>query len=164
MLIRWIKRLGGTVLGTCSTPDKEAIARAAGADPVGGYADFVAAGRALTCGRGVDLVIDGVGAGTLDGDLEVVRDRGHVVFYGWAGGEPPPVPPTALVPRSVTLSGFSVPTLFGLGQASVGRRAGRVFAGLAEGWLRPRVEAVYPLHDAATAHRRLEARATSGKR
>lgn len=163
LLTRWAKRLGGTVLGTTSTAAKADVARDAGADLVVRYDAFVAAGLSLTQGRGVDYVIDGVGAATLAGDLGVLRERGHLVFYGWSGGVPAPVAPMALVPRSFTISGFQIPSFLGSGDASVATRGARVLAGVAEGWLAPRIDHVFALGDVGSAHRALESRETSGK-
>ena len=66
--------------------------RAAGADRVVRYdeADFVAAARDATGGRGVDVVYDGVGRSTFDGSLASLRPRGLLALFGQASG---PVPP-----------------------------------------------------------------------
>src|SRR5215831_118029 len=63
LLVQTLKAAGAKVLGTCSTEEKAALARQAGADVVIRYTseDFTAAARDATGGRGVDVVYDAVG-------------------------------------------------------------------------------------------------------
>lgn len=164
LLCQWASRLGARVLGTVSTPAKAEVARAAGAEQVVLYErdDFLEAVRAWTGGEGVDYVIDGVGRATLDRSLEAVAVRGTVSFYGWASGTPEPLDPRALLKRSVVLRGGNV--MNALSPASQGQaRARSVFDAVRAGWLRPLVGDILPLAEAERAHRRLEARVTSGK-
>ena len=86
------------VWGAEDTPEKAAIARAAGADEVIFYTeqDFAAEARRLTDGRGVDVVYDGVGKSTFDKSLDSLRPRGMMVLFGYAGGVVTSVDPSQL--------------------------------------------------------------------
>jgi len=165
LIVQLLKVAGATVYGTCSTAEKEALAREAGADHVIRYTevDFAEEVRRLTGGRGVDVVYDSVGRTTFEGSLACLRPRGLLALFGQSSG---PVP------------AFDLNRLNGLGSLFVTRpslahytrtrqelelRAGAVFEAIAAGRLRIRIGAEFPLAEAAQAHRALEGRATTGK-
>jgi NADPH2:quinone reductase len=153
------------VIGTCSTPEKAALVREAGAELaiLYGREDFAKAVREATGGRGVDVVYDSVGRDTFEGSLASLRPRGLVVLFGQSSGVVPP---------------FDLGRLNALGSLFVTRpslahytatreelelRAGEVLAAVAAGTLRVRVGARFPLADARRAHEALESRGTTGK-
>jgi NADPH2:quinone reductase len=164
LLTRWAVRLGARVIGTTSTTEKAENVRAAGASGVIVYSttSFVDEVRRLTGGAGVDLVLDGVGKTTFSGDLEAVRDRGHIVIYGGASGLADPIVPNALMRRGLTVSGGSLGYYIAT-RNELQSRADDVLAGLREGWLQLNIERIFPLAEASEAHRLLESRLTSGK-
>jgi NADPH:quinone reductase len=164
LLVQWAKHLGATVIGTVSTEDKARITREAGADHVILYTkeDFVSETKRITNGRGVDLVLDGVGKSTFAGSLEVVAIRGQVVIFGSASGPADPIVPNSLMARSFTLSGGSLGN-FTATRKELLERAGAVLEGIREGWMKLRIDRVLPLADVAEAHRLLEGRKTMGK-
>ena len=125
--------------------------------------DFVAAARAATGGRGVDVVYDGVGRSTFDGSLASLRPRGLLVLFGQASG---PVPPFDL--QRLNAGGSLLVTRPSLAhfvatRAELEERAGAVLGAIAAGKLSVRIGARFPLARAADAHRALEGRATTGK-
>lgn len=165
LLVQTLKRAGATVFGTCSTAEKEALVRAAGADGVIRYdrVDFASAVRESTGGRGVDVVYDGVGQATFEGSLRSLRTRGLLALFGQASG---PVPPFELTRLNDLGSLFITrPSLahYLQDRAELELRAGAVLGGIAAGWLRVRIGARFPLAQAADAHRALEGRQTTGK-
>ncbi len=164
LLVQWARHLGARVFGTVSTEEKAKAAREAGASEVIFYMqrDFVPEIKRLTGGRGVDLIVDGVGKSTFPGDLEAVTLRGHIVIFGAASGPADPIVPNALMARSITVSGGSLGNYL-LTREELLRRAGDVIAGIRAGWLRLRIAKVLPLAEAAEAHRLLEGRHTIGK-
>ncbi len=161
---------GARVISTVGTAAKEQLSRDAGAQEVIRYtemadltAELPAAVRALTDGRGVDTVFDGVGRDTFDASLASLRPRGGLALFGAASGPVPPVDPQRLnAAGSVYLTrpnlGNYIPT-----RADLLWRSGELFAGLAAGTLRARIGATFSLAEAAQAHRDLQARATTGK-
>jgi NADPH2:quinone reductase len=166
LLIQMLREIGATTIGTCSTPEKEKLAREAGADHVIRYtevADFAAEVRRITYGRGVDVVYDSVGQSTFEGSLRSLRPRGLLALFGQSSG---PVPPLDL--RRLNDLGSLFVTRPSLAHYTRDReelelRAGEVLDAIAGGRLSVRIGARYPLADAAAAHRALEGRATTGK-
>ncbi|WTW92348.1 quinone oxidoreductase [Streptomycetaceae bacterium NBC_01309] len=160
--VRWLKHLGATVVGTVSTDEKAALARAAGVDHVIRYEEFAKAARELTDGQGVHYIVDGVGGSTFRADLDAVRPRGHICVFGQAGGVPAPFSPMELIPKSVTVAGGYMTNFLRTRDEVLGK-ADAVWAGVREGWLAPDPATAFPLDAAADAHARLEGRASTGK-
>jgi len=100
LIVQTLRDAGARVIGTCSTAEKEALARDAGAHEVIRYdrVDFADETRRLTDGRGVDVVYDGVGKATFDGSLRALRVRGLCVLYGQASGAVPPPLNSSMTP------------------------------------------------------------------
>jgi NADPH:quinone reductase len=163
LLTQIIKLLGGRVIGTVSSDEKEKVAREAGADDVVRYPDFPAQVRRLTAGQGVAIVFDSVGRQTFEGSLACLRRRGTVALYGQSSGMVPPLDPYELSRRgSLVLTRPSLPD-FICTAAELRARADDVFGWLARGLLKVHVGGTYRLAEAAAAHRDLEGRRTVGK-
>jgi NADPH2:quinone reductase len=165
LLCQLAKRAGAFVIGTASTPEKAALARMAGADEVVPYRerDFAVEARRLTGGRGVDVVYDSVGRDTFEKSLESLRPRGMLVLFGQSSGPVAPFDPQILNARGSLF--FTRPSLwhYTATRDELLARAGDVLGAAVRGELRVTVGATLPLFDAVEAHRRLEARATTGK-
>ncbi|MFO8076926.1 MAG: quinone oxidoreductase family protein [Actinomycetota bacterium] len=156
---------GARVLATVSTAAKAEIARAAGAGEVIRYdeADVAEEVARLTEGRGVDVAYDSVGQATFEASLSCLAPRGMLVLYGQSSGAVAPVDPQRL-----NQGGSLFLTRPNLAHHIATReelawRAGELFDAVASGALDVRIGETHPLGDAAEAHRRLEARATTGK-
>jgi len=171
LLAQLARRRGATVIGTTSSAEKAELARAAGAHHVLLTSDpgWEEQARELTGREGVHAVFDGIGRATFDQGLRLLRARGHMAVYGLSSG---PVPPFDINRLSGITGGpergsltLSWPTLSDHLAADEDLRASAadVLGWAADGTLRPHVDAVLPLADAAEAHRRLEARAVRGK-
>lgn len=165
LIVQMAKAAGATVIGTVSTPEKAAIATAAGADHVVYYTeqDFAAEAKRLTNGRGVDVVYDGVGKTTFDKSLDSLRPRGMMVLFGASSGPVPLFDPSVLNPK-----GSLFLTRPSLGHYIAERRelvwrAGDVLDMVGKGTLRVKIDAAFPLDRVADAHRILEGRKTTGK-
>ncbi|MFI7110023.1 quinone oxidoreductase family protein [Nonomuraea sp. NPDC050227] len=158
LLIQVAKLRGAKVYSTVSTPEKEKLARAAGADEVLGYDEFADALR----GR-IHVVYDGVGRTTFDGGLEALRPRGLMALYGAASGPVPPLDPQVLN-RAGSLF-LTRPTLvhYVAEREELLWRAADLFGWIASGQLRINVSERYPLAEARRAHEDLAARRTTGK-
>jgi len=163
LLTQMAKAKGARVIATVSTPEKEVLARAAGADVVMGYDDFAVTARELTGGEGVHVVYDGVGKTTFDQSLAALRVRGVLVSFGSASGAVAPFEISRLAQGgSLTVTR---PTLWSFLQTPEERawRWSEVSSAAASGQLDVRVGAVFPLSDAAAAHDALTGRHTTGK-
>lgn len=165
LLVQLAKAKGARVVATVGSAEKEAVARAAGADTVLRYdeiEDLAAAVRDASDG-GVNVAYDGVGKATFEASLASLRRRGLLALFGAASGQVPP---------------FDLQRLNGAGSLFVTRptlqhylatreellwRAGDVLGDIAKGTLHVAIGGRYPLEDAAAAYRDLESRRTTGK-
>jgi len=163
-LVQWAKHLGARVIGTVSTEEKARVAKEAGADHVILYTrqDFVSETKRLTDGRGVQLIIDGVGKTTFPGDLEVAATHGHVIIFGAASGPADPLVPNSLMAKSISVSGGTLVN-FTATREDLLRRSRDVLCAIKEGWLKMRINHVLSLSEAEKAHRLLEGRQSMGK-
>jgi NADPH2:quinone reductase len=165
LLIQLAATAGAEIFGTVSSDVKAQIAREAGAHHTIRYdqLDFAAEVRAATKGAGVDVVYDSVGRTTFDKSLDALRPRGMMVLFGQSSG---PVPPFDLqvLNRKGSLY-ITRPNLaaYTATRAELLHRAEAVLGAIARGALTVRIEGTVPLVEAATAHKMLESRATSGK-
>ncbi|WP_240546611.1 quinone oxidoreductase family protein [Paenibacillus artemisiicola] len=159
------RRLGaGRVIGTVGSPDKVAYAKGLGYDAVflrDGYAEAV---MELTAGEGADIVVDPVGGALREEALRLLKPLGRLVAMGNAGG-------AADVRQSVNelwfaskaVLGFNLQQLSGYAPRLVAEAATTALAMALRGEIRVDVTGVLPLREAAEAHRRIEARRTTGK-
>lgn len=164
ILVPWLKHLGAVVIAHAGDSRKAALAEALGADHAlcCPFDSLAAEVRALTGGKGVPVVLDGVGAASWPASLGSVARRGLIVTYGNASG---PVPPfTAIDLLSAGSIYVTRPTLADYAGTPEEMRASaaRLFELIAKGVLDVRIGARYPLVEAADAHRAIEARATTG--
>ena len=161
---QWAASEGIRLIATAGSAEKCALAREHGAVEAIDYSagDWVARVRDLTDGRGVDVVMDSVGAATFDGSLDCLRPLGMMISFGNASGPVPPVDLGKLAARGSLK--ITRPTLFthiadpAICQAMAAEVLGKVAAGA----LKLRIDQRLPLEDVAQAHRALEARKTTG--
>ena len=161
LLCAWARRLGAIVLGTVSSDAKARIAREHGCEHVIVTRDYRFAGAVQRACGGADVVVDGLGDAARDENLAALARRGHWISLGQASGPLAPLPPDALVAKSLT---FSRPVVFDYvaSQAALAERAQRVWSALADGTLKVPLIERHALDAAAQAHARLESRATTG--
>lgn len=161
LLTQMLVARGAKVIALASSEEKRAAARNAGAlhalDYNGNWAESV---REWS-GGGADVVYESVGS-TLMESLAATRTRGTVVFYGFAGGDPVPVDPRALMDRSLTLTGGDLWNVL-TGPQERRSRASDLFAMWRAGQLKPTIAAQIPLRDGASGHRLLGGRTVIGK-
>lgn len=157
------RRAGARIFGTCSTPEKATLARAAGCDEVFLYTrtNFADAVLAATGGKGVDLTIDGVGQTTFLDSVRATRVRGTLIVFGQSSGMIAPFSPRPILGSRSLVSA----SLFDYARTpeELALRSRFVFDLAAAGDLDVRIDSTFPLTSAADAHRRLESRATAGK-
>jgi NADPH:quinone reductase len=163
LLTQVAKLLGARVIGTVSTPEKERLAREAGADEIVGYDDFPSEVRRLTKGEGVAAVYDGVGAATFDASLASLAIRGTLALFGAASGPVPPFDPQRLKAAGSVFLTRPVLAHHTLTRDELLERASAVHGWVASGRLRLHIGHRYDLAGARTAHEDLEGRRTTGK-
>jgi NADPH:quinone reductase len=163
LLTQLVKMRGGRVIATCSTDEKAALAREAGADEVIGYDGFAAGAREIAGGEGVSVVYDGIGRTTFDEGLTALRPTGSMIVYGSASGPPEPLAVATLAAHGSLYVQRPTIKTYNRTDALLQTRARQVLDLVARGQLDVRIGARYPLADARRAHEDLEARRTTGK-
>ena len=159
------KALGARVIACASSEDKLAVCREHGADATINYAkeDLREQIKALTGGKGVDVVYDSVGGPYSEPAFRSLAWRGRLLVVGFAAGEIPKLPLNLAL-----LKGASVVGVF---WGDFVRREPKEFAAsvrqlgqwYAEGKLRPHVSQTFPLEKAADALKLMAARQVKGK-
>ncbi len=165
MLVQMAKIAGATVIATCSTSEKEKLVKEHGADSVIRYSEqsVVAEVKSFTGGAGLDVVYDSVGKSTFMNSLDCLKPRGLMVTFGQSSGPIGEIDPLLLSQKGSLY--LTRPHLgnYASDPAELRWRASDLFRWIAEGRLKVRIYKEYKLADAASAHRDLEARRTTGK-
>ena len=111
----------------------------------------------------VDAVFDLVGGDVFASSLSLLKPMGTAIAVGYAGGMWQEVNPAWLVGRNIGVHGFYLGRLISRDPELVARAANDVLRLWESGAVRPIVGAEYPLEDAASAHRLIESRQSTGK-
>jgi putative PIG3 family NAD(P)H quinone oxidoreductase len=165
--IQVAKALGARVVTTAS-PQRADRCLQLGADVVVDYHEDVPTQIAkATGGRGVDVILDNMGAKALAANVAMLGADGRLLIIGMQGGTKAEVDLNALLRKrgsitAMSLRGRPVAGPHGKGAVVAGVRA-QVWPMLADGRVRPVVHATVPLDHAADAHRQLEAGGVVGK-
>ncbi len=126
--------------------------------------DFAAEVMAATAGRGVEVVLDAIGGAYLESNLRSLAVGGRLVVIGLTGGARAEIDLAQLMLRRLTVIGSTLRARPAEEKARIVRGfMDRFGEALAAGRLRPVVEAVLPLAQAAEAHRRMTAGGHFGK-
>jgi len=154
--IQIAKLFGARVLAAASTDAKLAAARGLGADETINHttADLVAEVKRLTGRRGADVIVDHVGAATFGKAVVACARGGRIVICGATSGYEPTLNLRHLFWRQLSVLGSTLASK---------SRLFHIVEQVAAGRLRPVVDRVFPLGDAASAHQLLESRAVIGK-
>ncbi len=160
------KARGLTVIVTAGSPAKCDAARALGADHAIDYKtqDFVAAVSQITAGRGVDVVLDMVGGDYLARNMKCLADDGRHISIAFQRGPVAEVNLSDVMRRRLTLTGSTLrPRSVAFKAALAAALEAEVWPLFAAGKLRAVTDKVFPLAEAADAHRRMEAGDHVGK-
>lgn len=164
ILCQWARHLGATVIGTVGSKEKAELAKAHGCHHVINYAteNFVERVGEATKGAKCEVVYDGVGKATFPGSLDCLKPFGMFVSFGNASG-----PLDAFNLGILAQKGSLYATRPTLNTHTAKREglvalAKELFDVVKSGAVKIEVNQVYPLKDAQTAHRDLEARKTTG--
>ena len=153
------------VIAVASTPEKLSIALASGANEGVQFpgADLKEAVRELTDGRGADVVYDCIGGDAAEPLIRALAWQGRYLVVGFASGDIPKIPLNLLLLKSANIAGvFWGEALRRQPDAhAAGMR--NVLRWVADGRLKPRTHAVYPLERIGEALGVLDRREASGK-
>jgi NADPH2:quinone reductase len=159
------KILGARVIACASTDDKLAVCREHGADDTINYAteDLRERIKAITGGKGADVVYDPVGGTYTELALRSIAWRGRLLVVGFAAGEIPKIPLNLTLLKGCAIVGVfwgeftrREPQRFLAAMDKLGRW-------FAEGRLKPHVSATFPLERVADALAMMAARNVKGK-
>ena len=161
---QWAKALGATVIGTVSNEAKAALATAHGCDHIIYYSreDVAKRVREITAGEGVAVVYDGVGKDTFMGSLDSLRVRGMMVSFGNASGPVAPFDPILLSQKGSIFITRPTVAHYTAKRDELEALGAELFEMVTSGKVKIEVNQTYALSDAASAHRDLEARKTTG--
>ena len=161
---QWAKALGLQLIGTAGSDEKCALAKEHGAAHTINYRteDFAARVKDITGGKGVKVVYDSVGKDTFDKSLDCLMPFGLMVSFGNASGPVAPFAPGILGPKGSIY--VTRQTLFThiTSRERTQAMADDLFAVVESGAVKIRIDQRFALTEVQTAHRSLEARATTG--
>lgn len=166
MAIALCKLFGITIIVTAGSDDKCAAARKLGADHAINYAteDFVERVKAITGGKGVQVVLDMVGGDYLPRNLKCLGDDGRHVSIAVQGGATATIPIFDIMRRRLTLTGSTLrPRDTAFKTLVADELARTVWPHVEAGRLKPVIDSVFPLADAARAHARMDEGGHIGK-
>ncbi|TDK58776.1 quinone oxidoreductase [Bacillus salipaludis] len=154
----------GKVIATASSAEKLSLAAEMGADVLVNYTeeDWGLQVLEATGGRGVDVALEMAGGEVFNKTLKCLATFGRLVIYGVASGEQNRFYPSSLMARNQSVIGFFLPQIMRkpeLLQPSLME----LLTYLGDGKLKLTIGGVYPLREAASVHRLLQSRKTSGK-
>ena len=157
--------LGAKVIAAASSAEKLAFCRERGAQHGIDYQaeDLKARLKSLTSGHGVDVVYDPVGGALAEPALRATAWQGRYLVIGFASGEIPKLPLNLVLLKGSAIVGVFWGSFAMRDPERNRRHAEQIFAWIAEGKLRPPIDAVLPFTEAADALTRLEQRQVKGK-
>ena len=160
---QWARAMGVTMIGTVSTDEKAAAAKANGCAHtiVTTREDIAARVREITEGKGVPVVYDSVGKDTLQASLNCLQPRGTLVSNGTSSGSVV-IDTTQLAAKGSLWLTRPAMMHYILPRAHMLEMADEVFTMVLEGKIRSQAAQTFALEDAADAHRALESRKTVG--
>jgi putative PIG3 family NAD(P)H quinone oxidoreductase len=166
MAIMLGKAFGLTVIVTCGSESKCDAARAIGADHAIDYKaqDFVAEVSAITGGKGVNVVLDMISGDYVPRNLKCLAEDGRHVTIAVLGGAKAELNMAMVMVRRYTLTGSTLRARSDAFKAALTADIiDKVWPLVAEGRLRPVMDARFPLEQAGEAHRRMETGEHIGK-
>ncbi len=166
MAIQLARHAGARVLTTAGTEAKLDRCRRLGADVTINYheQDFVERVLAETAGRGVDVILDNMGAAYLDRNVRALAPDGRLVVIGLQGGRVGELDLGRLLGKRAAVHATSLRARPPEQKADIVAAVRRdVWPAIEAGAVRPVIDRTLPLSEAANAHRVLEAGEHVGK-
>jgi NADPH2:quinone reductase len=159
------KALGARVIACASSDDKLAVCRSHGADEGINYAaeDLRERIKALTEGRGADVIVDPVGGPFTEPALRSIAWRGRLLVVGFAAGDIPRIPLNLTLLKGCSIVGVFWGDFLRREPEAFTESVQQLTAWHAEGRIKPHVSATFPLARAADAIKTMAARQAVGK-
>ena len=158
------KLFGATVIATASTDEKLAVCKQMGADHVINYTEgFREQVRALTGGRGADVIYDPVGGDVFDESMRCIAPYGRLLIVGFTGGRPALAKTNHVLIKDAEVIGFTIGALSRHDPAWAKRNVEHLMGWLSSGRISPYVSHALPLERAAEALQLIIDRQVIGK-
>ncbi len=157
--------LGARVIAAASTTDKLELARKYGADDLINYSSESLRDRmkALTDGRGADVIFDPVGGDLFDQALRRIAWEGRYLVIGFASGRIPSAPVNIALLKNASIVGLFWGAYWQHDSAVIRRSFEQLMAWSNTGEIKPRIHKTFPLEGAVSALRELQERRVMGK-
>jgi NADPH:quinone reductase len=159
------KAMGATVIAAAGGAEKLAVAKRAGADHLIDYAseDLRDRVKAITGGRGVDVVYDPVGGDAFDQSLRCIAWEGRIIIIGFAAGRIQQIPANLVLVKNIDVIGFFWGSYRRYKPHLMAQSYQHLFAWFEAGKLHPHVSHRLPLAEVARAFELLKTRKSTGK-
>lgn len=159
------KAMGARVIAAASTDEKLAVAQKAGADELINYADGELKDKvkALTGGRGADVIYDPVGGDLFDQCMRCINWQGRILVVGFTGGPIPKVPINLILLKGCQLVGVFYGSFSARDPAANAQNFREILAMFDAGSIDPLIGRTFPMHEYAQALRCLSDRQAVGK-
>jgi len=164
--VQLARTFGARVFATVGSAAKARAVEALGAEAAFNYreTDFVAALRDATGGRGADVILDMVGGDYIPRNIRAAAESGRIVMIAFLNGPKAEVNFAQVMARRLTLSGSTLRPRSIVEKAAIADALrARVWPLIESGRVAPVMDRVFPLTDAAEAHRRMETSEHVGK-
>jgi putative PIG3 family NAD(P)H quinone oxidoreductase len=158
--------IGATTITTVGSDDKAAFCKTMGADHAINYRqqDFVVEVATITAKRGVDVILDIVGGDYIDKNLKCLALEGRMAIIAFLQGSRVTVDWRHIMMRRLTITGSTLRASPAARKVALARSLREnVWPLFAAGKLKPVIHRVFPLAEAAAAHRLMESSAHIGK-
>ncbi|HEY5645046.1 MAG TPA: NADPH:quinone oxidoreductase family protein [Pseudomonadales bacterium] len=158
------KHMGATVIATASTEEKRQIALDMGADHVIDYTKgFREEVKALTGGRGADVIYDPVGGDVFDESMRCIAPFGRILIVGFTSGRPALAKTNHLLIKDAELIGFTIGALSRHDPEWAARNSAELLSLLAEGRIKPYISHLLPMERTTEALNLIRDRKVIGK-
>lgn len=164
--IQIARALGHKVYVTVGSDERAAAVEALGATRAINYKtqDFVEEIKALTDGKGVNVVLDMVSGEYINRDIKCLADDGRIVIIAQLGGSKATIDTSQVMRRRLTITGSTLRPRSAAFKTQIARALQeRVWPLLAAGKIRPVIHATFPLAQASDAHAMMEGGENIGK-
>ncbi|OUR79433.1 NAD(P)H-quinone oxidoreductase [Alphaproteobacteria bacterium 46_93_T64] len=164
--IQLAKAFGARVFATASTDEKCREIEALGAERGINYKteDFVEVVKSLTDGQGVDLILDMVGGDYIQRDISALAVEGRLVFIAFLGGAKAEVNFAPVMLKRLTITGSTLRPQSIQAKSEIAQKLEeKVWPLLNAGTVKPIIDSVFDLTDAAKAHERIDDSSHIGK-
>jgi NADPH2:quinone reductase len=159
------KAMGAEVIAAAGGAEKLAVAKRAGADHLIDYVaeDLRERVKAITGGRGVDVVYDPVGGDAFDASLRSIAWEGRIIIIGFAAGRIPQIPANLALVKNIDIIGFFWGSYRRHRPQAMAQSFQQLFRWFEEGKLKPHVSHRLDLSRAGEALELLRRRQSTGK-